>query len=308
MNTSIVRSKYKGSLLGTSVGDSIGALAEGNEGINKQSTLIYTDDTHMMIGVAESLINSHGFNPDNMIKLFIKNYESEPNRGYAAGPPHIFERIKHGADWKTVSNEMYQSGSYGNGSAMRIAPIGLYYNNNFFELNRVARESSEITHAHPLGQEGAAILGCAVGLASLLSPGAEFPRADFITKLSSFCTSEVFKAKLKTVEKFAGEMDQDSIVLELGNGVESFNSVPTAIYFFLANLTSFENAVMNAVSLGGDSDTLGAMTGAISGAYLGYQAIPEEWLNKLENRNYIETLAERLLATKIEVLRTGDYI
>jgi len=74
--------------------------------------------------------------------------------------------------------------------------------------------------------------------------------------------------------------------------------VPTAIYSFLAHPDSFAGAVLYAISLGGDTDTLGAMTGAISGAYLGIESVPAGWRNKLENRLYIEELAEKLWGLK----------
>ena len=74
--------------------------------------------------------------------------------------------------------------------------------------------------------------------------------------------------------------------------------MPTAIYSFLAQPDSFIQAVLYAVSLGGDTDTIGAMTGAISGAYRGSEPIPNSWKGKLENRFYIEGLAERLWSLK----------
>lgn len=84
------------------------------------------------------------------------------------------------------------------------------------------------------------------------------------------------------------------MVASLGNGIEAFNSVPTAVYCFLRHPYSFEEAVVEAVSLGGDTDTIASMAGAISGAWLGVEAIPEEWEGKLENRDYIESLAFKL--------------
>ena len=84
--------------------------------------------------------------------------------------------------------------------------------------------------------------------------------------------------------------------IELGNGIEAFNSVPTAIYSFLAHPDSFVQAILHAIGLGGDTDTIAAMVGAISGAYLGFESIPSSWRNKLENRLYIEELAQELWA------------
>jgi poly(ADP-ribose) glycohydrolase ARH3 len=84
----------------------------------------------------------------------------------------------------------------------------------------------------------------------------------------------------------------------LGTDISAPLSVPTAIYAFLSHPDSFANAVLYAVKLGGDTDTIGAMCGAISGAYHGIEAIPPRWLNALENgmygRDYALDLAGQL--------------
>jgi len=90
------------------------------------------------------------------------------------------------------------------------------------------------------------------------------------------------------------EQDRQQIVVALGNGIEAPRSVPTAIYCFLKQPKSYKDCITYAVSLGGDTDTIASMTGAISGAYLGVNAIPPKWRLKLENRAYIEALAEGL--------------
>ena len=76
--------------------------------------------------------------------------------------------------------------------------------------------------------------------------------------------------------------------------------MPAAVYSFLSHPNSFDEAVIYAISLGGDTDTIGAMTGAISGAYLGIESIPDRWKDKLENRSYIEDLAQKLWQLKTQ--------
>jgi len=100
-----MKSKFIGCLLGVAVGDALGAFIEGLNKIDYEDWikrikeaefLTYTDDTHMTIGVAESLIKNKGFNGEDMAKTFIKNYENEPYRGYGPGPPKVFKLIKSG--------------------------------------------------------------------------------------------------------------------------------------------------------------------------------------------------------------------
>jgi len=252
----------------------------------------------MAIGIAESLIAKEGFDGEHMTRTFIRNYELEPFRGYGPGPPRIFRMIKGGEEWNKAAGKLYSGGSYGNGSAMRIAPIGVFYHDDPPTLKQVAYESSQITHTHELGKEGAALQACAIASATGAEPSSPFNRDDFLGRLSDFIEHEVYKQKLRSIESLIGEGDKVRVVLELGNGIEAFNSVPTAIYSFLTHPQSFAEAIIYAISLGGDTDTIAAMTGAISGAYLGIEAIPETWRERLENRDYIEELAEELWLIK----------
>jgi poly(ADP-ribose) glycohydrolase ARH3 len=308
MNKEVLRLKILGSLVGTGVGDALGASSEGwcrvepekiQAMADKQRTLTYTDDTHMMIGVAESLVENRGFDGEHMARVFVENYEQEPFRGYGPGPPRIFRLIRAGEAWNKAAERFYPGGSYGNGSAMRIAPIGVFYHDDSVKLKRIAYESSQITHAHELGKEGAALQAYAVALATNLEPSTSFNHGDFLRKLDIFVQHEVYKQKLEGIGRLLGKPDKSEVVDELGNGIEAFNSVPAAIYSFLSHPDSFKESVLYAISLGGDTDTIGAMTGAISGAYLGFVSIPQQWKDKLENREHIQELAEKLWLIKI---------
>ena len=307
MDREDLRSKILGSLMGTGVGDALGASLEGWRRVDeaeiralaeKRDTLIYTDDTHMMIGVAESLIESKGFDGEHMTGRFMENYSREPFRGYGPGPPRVFRLIRSGEAWDKAAERLYGGGSFGNGSAMRIAPVGVFYYDDIAKLKEIAYKSSQITHAHELGKEGAALQAYAIALSTQADPSLAIQGNEFLRKLTQFVEHEVYKQKLKSVEELLGEKDRAKVVAELGHGIEAFNSVPTAVYSFLSHPKSFEEAVVYAISLGGDTDTIGAMTGAISGAYLGIKAIPEKWQEKLENRDYIVELADRLWRIK----------
>jgi poly(ADP-ribose) glycohydrolase ARH3 len=300
MSEETVRAKFLGSLVGTAVGDAVGAGFEGRDAAEPEAIvavaegrelLAYTDDTHMMIGMAESLVHSEGFDGEHMVHIFIQNYENEPWRGYGPGPPNIFRMIRAGEAWNKAAEKVYRGGSYGNGSAMRIAPVGVLYHNDLAMLKEVACRSSQLTHSHELGREGAALQAYAVALAVGLESAKAFDPRKFLARLVEFVQHEVYRQKLEKVGILLGEADRAKVVAELGNGVEAFNSVPTAIYSFLSHHHSFGEAILFAVSLGGDTDTIAAMTGAISGAYLGVGSIPDRWRSKLENRAYIEELA-----------------
>jgi poly(ADP-ribose) glycohydrolase ARH3 len=296
-----------GCLVGTAMGDALGASREGgvmsrSEDIvslaEKLEQLIYTDDTHMTIGVAESLVENKCFDGEHMAQSFIKNYEAEPWRGYGPGPPKIFGMIRSGEAWDSAASRLYPGGSFGNGSAMRVAPVGLLYSRNLEKLREIAYQSSSITHSHELGKEGAALQACAVALALNTPSEEEIDREAFLSRLQNFIQNQLYKEKVARIRDLLDEQDKAKVVAVLGNGIEAPRSVPTAIYCFLRQPQSYKDTVIYAISLGGDTDTIAAMAGAICGAYLGIEAIPSEWRAKLENREYIESLAENL-ATKI---------
>jgi poly(ADP-ribose) glycohydrolase ARH3 len=160
------------------------------------------------------------------------------------------------------------------------------------KLAEQVRLQSLVTHRHPLGVEGAQIIARVVSLALAMD---RFDRDQFLAQLRPICIQAEFAAhhdRLRTLPSHK--------IGELGNGIEATESVMTAVACFLHWPESFTDAVGNAILLGGDTDTIAAMTGAISGAYLGIDAIPLAVLPKIENegkgRDYIMNLADRLFA------------
>lgn len=301
-----LKSKFTGALIGSAVGDALGAPVEGysmemvssvysEEKGWKMSYGRYTDDTETMIGVAESLIENKGFNGADMALKFIRNYDA--TRGYGPGSKEALRRIRKGESWEEASRKLFGGkGSYGNGAAMRIAPVGTLYCDNADELREIAYKSSHITHSHELGKEGAALQAFSIALA------VRGQKEGMLLELKEFVKNEVYKEKIRKIELLLDkEVNKKEIISELGNGEVAFNSVPTAIYSFL-RFDNFKDCVVYAVSLGGDTDTIGAMTGAISGAYYGEGAIPKEWVEKLEEgekgKSYIRWLGEELYRIK----------
>ena len=298
----LLRSRFRGCLLGLAIGDALGAPFEGawfpapdqiKAAAANSTHLRYTDDAHMAIGLAESLIACKDLDGRHLAEVFTSNYEQEPWRGYGPGPPRIFKKIRAGSPWDKAAEDIYPGGSYGNGAAMRVAPVGLFYFRDFDKLLSAAREQSQITHAHPLGKEGAVLIAVAVALVTGGSPAPDAP--EIIRQLKKYASEEVYLQKLKDMEALLETEDAGEIASRLGNGIAAFNSVPAAICCALRHPGSFEDAVVEAVSLAGDADTIACMAGAIAGARLGLEAIPGQWLEKLENKEYLEKLAKELL-------------
>ena len=301
--------RFRGALVGAAVGDALGAGFEGSSSVNapdvelldrEPGPLRYTDDTHMTLGVAESLVERRGFDGAHMAALFARKFREEPWRGYGAGPPQVFDLIERGVPWDHAARSLFGgSGSFGNGAAMRVAPaalLGFHANNRVVAL---ARQTAVITHAHELGIEGAVVQACAIARAVREGPSRSIDASAFLVAIQGSASSSVFHQKLQTARELLvvrGGGDREAVVALLGNGIEAFESVPTAIYAFLLSPSSFRDAVNYAITLGGDTDTIGSMTGALSGAYLGLSAIPEIWRERVEGAPQLVALADSLLA------------
>lgn len=299
-----VKSKFLGGMVGSALGDAIGELAFRRpdeaglrEMIAQRDVLVYTDDTAMAIGLAESIAQVGRLDEQHLGDTFRANFKREPWRGYAAGPPTVFSLVeKRGMSYSETARSLFGGqGSFGNGAAMRIAPVGLFFHDSP-DLYEQARTSASVTHAHPLGVDGAAVLAWAIAQAVKLNPREPFPLERFSQGLVDFARTPEIRGKMALVRALIGEgVPPSDAARRLGRGVAVHESLPFAIYSFLRHPQSFEACLFCAILNGGDRDTLGAMACAVSGTYLGIEAIPQAWREKLENRQRVEELVLKLV-------------
>lgn len=304
-----LRSRMRGALLGAAVGDALGAPFEGSGGGTLPETvrlMAYTDDTHMTLATARSLLACRGFDSAHLAKTFAEHYEAEPWRGYGPGPPRIFSLLRRGVPWEQASLEIYPGGSFGNGGAMRVVPVALVAGPDLEAVDRWARESARITHAHELGMDGAALQACAV--ASLVHGPTDAPlrRERLLLALRHRARTDVFREALDRVAGLPRDLDAFQVASTLGCGIEAARSVPTALYAFLRSPEDFEVVVSFAIALGGDTDTIASMAGALCGAHLGEEAIPKRWLEALEDALEIGSLADDLLGLAQDPSRAAN--
>jgi ADP-ribosylglycohydrolase len=306
--------RIRGALLGTAVGDALGMPVEGwsNTSIVRRYGEIremlparlgrgtYTDDTQMMIALAESMVRCQQVDGEDIANMYVKL--CDPCRGYGGGALRALQRINTGISWRESGIGDFPGGSFGNGGAMRIAPIGAVYGSGDVErLRNVVEAAVYCTHTHPLGIDGAVGQARAIGIVEQLDSVSEHFSANTVLRsIHDAVRTEEFHTALNQVDKLLQEIDVnvERVISCLGNGIAALEAVPAALYAFLSHPQSFEDAVVYAVGLGGDTDTIGAMTGALSGAYLGVSQIPARWLEVLEDgeygRSYIEQLSEQL--------------
>ena len=303
-----IKIKYLGGMVGSALGDAIGELAfqYRNKGdlciqLDQLKKLRYTDDTAMAIGLAKSIIKKSCLDQQDLGETFRYNYEREPWRGYASGPPTIFSMVEQlSITYAEAARSLFGgTGSLGNGAAMRIVPVGLFFHDSP-DLYEKACMSASVTHAHPAGKDGAAVQAQAISCAVKLDPKKAFPYKAFMDTLIDSAITPQIEEKMLRVQKLINAQSPPSFAAEqLGQTVAVHESMPFALFSFLRHPKSFEDCLFCATLHGGDRDTLGAMACAISGAYLGIESIPHSWRQKLENRSYIENLALRLSEVRL---------
>ena len=272
-------------MIGAIAGDIIGSVYEQFPIKSKDFPLFdsrcrFTDDSVLTVAVADAILRGRPYM--SSMREFGRRY---PHAGYGGS----FIQWLHSPDPRPYN-------SWGNGAAMRVAPVGVYYH-NASDLYAKAALSAEVTHAHPVGIDGAAVQARSVAHVVTLDPREAFPASEFLQDLLDFSRTPEIEAKMRLVKDlFTNNILPGVAAEKIGRSVAVHESMPFAIYAFLRHPTSFEGCLLCAVLNGGDRDTLGAMAGAVSGAYLGIQSIPESWMGKLENRDYIEMLALKLAA------------
>ena len=297
------REKVQGILFGTFVGDVLGARFEGQnpeqippldmEFLTENSTGIYTDDTQMTISVLEEMVENGSIIQSSLQQRFQKRFSRW--RGYGGGMLEVIEYWRSGIEVQSAAKKIYGgAGSFGDGAAMRIAPLSAFFDlGERDDLIEQIIKCSEITHVHSYGISGAILQAYGVLLA--LNDVAVNDWLDYFFELP---IESAYKIKLESVIRaLERQPSPQECAKIIGNSPEAMQAVPSAVYSVMRNHKSFADTISFAIGMGGDTDTIGAMAGAISGAKLGYSEIPDKWIKMLENdfegKDFINELINR---------------
>lgn len=244
-------------MLGAVAGDMIGSVFEWNNMKSVDFPLFspqsrFTDDTVLSVAVADAILNKQDYG--RTIWEYGRRY---PHAGYGGGF----------AKW-LAAEDLRPYNSYGNGSAMRVSPVGFACNKVEQVLTEAAK-SAAVTHNHPEGIKGAQAVALAVLLARLGS------------------SKQQIKQEIETRFNYNLNRTLDEIRPTYQFDVSCQGSVPEAIIAFLT-AENFEDAIRKAVSIGGDSDTIACITGGIAQAY--YKTIPEAIAAEVRSRLHPDLL------------------
>jgi ADP-ribosylglycohydrolase len=240
----------------------------------------YTDDTEMAISVYEVLVDQGAIDQDVLATRFATRMQF--GRGYGQGAYAVLSGIREGRDWRALTYNGFRGmGSFGNGAAMRVAPLGAYFAEEpLAKIGEQARLSAEVTHAHPEGIAGAVAVAAATALAwrrrSRPGPlGAEWLREvrDAVPRGYTF----------DGIDEALGLPENATLVdaakaLGNGSGVTAPDTVPLCLWVASRRSTEFAEALWQTVSALGDRDTTCAIVGGILSVVCGQNGIPAEWL------------------------------
>ena len=281
-------------MLGAIIGDMVGSLYEFHPLKRKEfniydSRMRMTDDSLLTIDVAEVLLEHYPFKLDeqslkeiqkDLVKEFVLTWRFNKGAGFGGMFYNWCEKARNGQEPKPYN-------SYGNGSAMRISPVG-WLASSEEEVKILTKTVTEITHNHPEGIKGAEAVAMSIFLA-----------------LHGASKEQIKERMIKDYYPEIKDLNFDDLVKHYDFSEICQKSVPQAIYCFLIS-NSLEDTIRNCVAIGGDCDTTGAMAGAIAEAYYQKDKVSEfeekylYWLIDPDVEKLVKRLHETIGSHKFE--------
>ncbi|WP_299026859.1 ADP-ribosylglycohydrolase family protein [uncultured Thermanaerothrix sp.] len=275
------RSRWRGVAVGAAVGDALGMPLEFGLASHPRALIRsmrpgrlpaghFTDDTELALAVAATLLERGYLDPDDLAQRFAEWYCSEPP-DVGVHTQAVLSRLAAGESWEEAAEAVFRERpeSAGNGALMRSWPVALAFWRDLEALRQASVLQCRVTHRH------AECVAACVFLNTLLArlvAGANLEAA----LETAFVQASPLPAGLAHAIRLAPRRRRE----ELRNTGWVRHTLETAVWS-LFNSHTFEEALIQAVNLGADADTAGAVTGALAGALYGVEAIPEEWRTAL---------------------------
>ena len=315
------RSRFRGAMLGFALGDSLGMPAVGLS--SDQATALFQEGigplpgsslplggvtavTLLMREAAESLVSCQQLDARDLAQRLVSWLERGDLRGAGETILAAVRRLKRGRPWQEraaagdeaaagdkVASGYYASAGYraaGCGAVALTFPVALLNAKDPQQLAQEVSQAALITHRHPEAVAGA--VAYAIALSAALSGQIE----GLFTRCARAVKSSETAKRLKQAEEMAGKRrasPKDALAL-IGASGYAAEAVPAAIYSFLFFPSSYREAVGAPLMCGGAANLIAALSGGLSGAFLGLEGLPSEWLATLEGRDRLDALAEQL--------------
>ena len=276
--------RLRDSLAGLSVGDAFGQqhfLRDArHDHTVRDGPWPWTDDTEMACGIARMLFERGGIDQPLLAERFVTF--ADRGRGYGAGMIFdLFPRLQRGERWDQAAAALFDgSGSWGNGAAMRVAPLGAFFADDPDRAAEQAAKSAVVTHAHDRARDGAVAI--AVAAATLCDSG--FDGNLFEAALRHLPERSHMRVRIETADELRDETDPFEVARQVGNGaaIAAHDTVPFCLWVADRHRDDFRTAIETTVGVGGDLDTNAAIVGGMLGARVGREGIPDGWLANRE--------------------------
>jgi ADP-ribosylglycohydrolase len=240
---------------------------------------LYTDDTEMALSIVGTLARFERVNQDWLAQSFASHYDV--HRGYGPAMHRLLAQIREGQPWREAASRLFSGqGSFGNGAAMRVAPLGAYFADDMDLVAGQAALSAQPTHAHGEGIAGAIAIALAAAWAARLVDADPLPsRAEFLELVMAGVPDSEVRGGIARAIRLEANASVRLAVAALGNGEElsAQDTVPFALWCAAGYLDDLEEALWTTVSGLGDRDTTCAMVGGIVSARTGTSGLPEAW-------------------------------
>lgn len=282
------------SLEGLAIADAIGEMLayrhyQASEIINQglpAGPWFRTDDSEMAISIVE-VLKLHGFiNQDELAQRFAWRFQREPDRGYGKMTRIQLREINEGGNWREgAANAFGGQGSMGNGGAMRVAPVGGYFADDFKRVVEEAELSASVTHTHKEGIAGTIAVAIA---AACVWQSREHPKAERVKQLFDAVMEFTPESKVRRGILIASQtpagIEIEAVARALGNGslVTASDTVPFTLWCAAHNLDNYVEALKWTIVAGGDCDTNAAIVGGIVALSVGRENIPLDWRQNKE--------------------------
>ncbi len=303
-----MKQKFVNCILGVAIGDALGMPTEGmsREDIKRiygevrdflpspygdLSSGEWTDDTEQMLVLAESILETVYFSPENFAERLKVWFLKTGSRRVGPTSTKAISKLLNGVPWMRAGVNSDTCGA-----AMRVAPIGLVYHFSPNLVEKYAEISARVTHTGSAAIAGAVAVALAVTFNVL-----EFSKEELVNEVVN--RVENYDMLMADKVRYAYEIldeDLEFAVDKLGNSISALDVVPMAFYCFFSE-ESFENCVIKAVNAGGDTDSIAAICGGIKGSE-GVK-IPEKWIKKLKDSDKLVTMAERLYKLHMKIVK-----
>ncbi|MEV6769019.1 ADP-ribosylglycohydrolase family protein [Nocardia sp. NPDC051030] len=274
-----------------SVGDALGAqffvpgrsVAELIAGRPPVGPWQWTDDTEMACSVYSEIRRRGHIDRDELAAVFADR--CEPYRGYGAGTVVVLHQIRDGRPWSEAAGAVFGGrGSWGNGAAMRVAPLGAYFAGDPDRAAAQAALSAEVTHRHPEAIVGAMVIAVAAACAAV-TRGKGCAPGELLDAVEPYLVDGQTALGVRRARKLLGRSVAEA-AYELGNGarVSAQDTVPFTLWAAASYIDDYPAAITACVEAGGDADTTAAIVGGIVAAHTGIgsregiRGIPEQWL------------------------------